>query len=209
SEVAVTLLLLSGAGLMLRSFAELRKVDPGFRAENLVTMKIALPDFLYPKTEQRTAFLRELLQRLSSAPGIQLAAATDRLPLSGEGNWGGINIVGRPLLDAAHAPSVEGRGVSANYFRTLGIPVLRGREFTEADVAAGRRVAVINQVMANQFWPGGDPIGQRLVSPYHPENVSEIIGVGGDVKDFALEVLHVAADADDLDRKSTRLNSSH
>jgi len=187
SEVAVTLLLLSGAGLMLRSFAELRKVDPGFRAENLVTMKIALPDFLYPKTEQRTAFLRELLQRLSSAPGIQLAAATDRLPLSGEGNWGGINIVGRPLLDAAHAPSVEGRGVSANYFRTLGIPVLRGREFTEADVAAGRRVAVINQVMANQFWPGGDPIGQRLVSPYHPENVSEIIGVVGDVKDFALD----------------------
>ncbi|PYT77706.1 MAG: hypothetical protein DMG40_22810 [Acidobacteria bacterium] len=187
SEVALTFLLLSGAGLMLRSFAELRKVDLGFRAENLVTMKIALPDALYPKTEQRASFLRELLQQLNSTPGIQLAAAASRLPLAGEGNWGGINIVGRPLLDSAHAPTVERRAVSANYFRTLGIPLLRGREFIEADVAAGRHVAVINQVMANQFWPSADPIGQRIVSPYHPENVSEIIGVVGNVKDFALD----------------------
>ena len=80
---------------MLRSFAELRKVDPGFRPENLVAMKIALPDALYPKTEQRASFLRELLQRLNSTPGISSAAATDLLPLSGESNWGGINIVGR------------------------------------------------------------------------------------------------------------------
>jgi putative ABC transport system permease protein len=187
SEVALTLLLLSGAGLMLRSFFELRKVDPGFRAQNLLTLKIALPDALYPKTDQRAAFLRELLQGLNSAPGIQLAAATDRLPLSGEGNWGGINIIGRPMLDPAHAPSVEGRGVSANYFRALGIPLLRGREFTEDDVAAGRHVAVINHVMANQFWPGSDPIGQQIVSPYHPENVNEIVGVVGNVKDFALD----------------------
>lgn len=187
SEVALTLVLLSGAALMLRSFAELRKVDPGFHAEDLLSMKIALPDALYPKADQRSAFLRELLQRLNSTPSIQLAAATDILPLSGESNWGGINIVGRPLLDSAHAPSVEGRAVSANYFRTLGIPLLRGREFTEADAAAGRHVAVINQVMASQFWPGADPIGQRLVSPYHPENVSEIVGVVGNVKDFALD----------------------
>jgi putative ABC transport system permease protein len=187
SEVALTLLLLSGAGLMLRSFAELRKVDPGFRAENLLTLKIALPDALYPKTEQRTVFLHELLQRLNSSPGIQMAAAADRLPLSGEGNWSGFNIVGRPLLDPAHAPSVEGRGISPNYFRTLGIPLLRGREFTEADVSAGRHVAVINQVMASQFWPGSDPIGQRVVSAYHPENVNEIIGVVGNVKDFGLD----------------------
>ena len=187
SQVALTLLLLSGAGLMLRSFAELRKVDPGFRAENLLALKIALPDALYPKADQRASFLRDLLERLNSTPGIQMAAATDRLPLSGEGNWGGINIVGRPVLDSAHAPSVEGRAVSANYFQTLGIPLLRGRDFTEADVAVGRHVTVINQVMAKQFWAGADPIGQRLVSPYHPENINEIIGVVGNVKDFALD----------------------
>ena len=187
SEVALTLLLLSGAGLMLRSFVELRKVDPGFRAENLLTMKIALPDALYPKPDQRAAFLRELLQRLNSTPGIQSAAAADILPLSGESNWGGINILGRPMLDSARAPSVEGRIVSPNYFRTVGIALLRGREFSEADVAAGGHVTVINQAMANQFWPGDDPIGQRLVSPYHPENITEIIGVVGNVKDFALD----------------------
>lgn len=191
-EVALTLLLLSGAGLMLRSFAELHKVDPGFRAEHLLTMKIALPEWrpalsLYPKVAQRTAFLSELLQRLNSTPGVQMAAATDCLPLSCEGNWGGINVVGRPLLDSAHARAVEGRGVSANYFRALGIPLLRGREFTVDEVAAGSRVTVINQTMANQLWPGGDPIGQHLVSPYDPERATEIIGVVGDVKDFALD----------------------
>jgi putative ABC transport system permease protein len=187
SEVALTLLLLSGAGLMLRSFTELRKVDPGFRAGGLLTMKIALPDSRYPRTDQRARFLRELLERLNATPGIRTAAATDYFPLSGESNWGGINIVGRPLLDSAHAPSVEGRGVSANYFRELGIPLLRGREFTDAEFAEGRHVTVINQAMANQFWPGADPIGLRLASPYDPENVSEIIGVVGNVKDFALD----------------------
>jgi hypothetical protein len=127
------------------------------------------------------------LERLNATPSIRTAAATDYFPLSGDSNWGGINIIGRPLLNSAHAPSVEGRGVSSNYFRALGIPLLRGREFTEAEVAKGLHVTVINQVMPNQFWPCGDPIGQRLVSPYDPDNVKEIIGVVGDVKDFALD----------------------
>src|SRR5262249_44825196 len=120
-EVALTAVLLTGAGLMLRSFEQLRRVDPGFRQERLVSMKIALPDALYPKPQQRSAFLNALMERLNSTPGIETAAATDRLPLSGETNWGGFNIVGRPLLDSAHAPSVEGRAVTANYFRTIGM----------------------------------------------------------------------------------------
>lgn len=187
SEIALTLLLLSGAGLMLRSFQQLRRVDPGFRSDQLISLKIALPDALYPKAKQRQAFLDQLLQKLNSVLGMESAAATDRLPLSGETNWGRINIVGRPLLDSAHAASVEGRGVSANYFRTLGIPLLRGREFTEHDVAQGRRVTVINQEMADEFWPGADPIGQRVVSAYEPGNSSEIIGIVGSVKEFALD----------------------
>ena len=172
---------------MLRSFAMLSRVDPGFNSARLTTMKIALPEALYPKTEQRAAFLEQVLQRLNSTPGIRMAAATDRLPLSGEGNWGGINIVGRPVLDAAHAPSVEGRAVSADYFRTMGIPLLRGRDFSEADVHEGRRVTVIDKAMADQFWPDADPVGQHISSPYHPDNVSEIIGVVANVKDFALD----------------------
>jgi len=187
AEIALTLFLLSGAGLMLRSYQQIRKVNPGFHSEHLLSVKIALPDALYPRAEQRASFLRQLLQKLNSTPEIQVAAATDRLPLSGERNWGGVNIVGRPALDSAHAPSVEWRGVSANYFRALGIPLVRGREFTDDDVAEGRRVAVINQEMANQLWPGADPVGQRIVSVYRPGEWSEIVGVVGDVKDFALD----------------------
>jgi putative ABC transport system permease protein len=186
-EIALTLVLLTGAGLMLRSLGQLRQVDLGFHPDRLLTAKIALPDAAYAHPEERAAFLRDLLERLNAAPGIEMAAAADRLPLSGDTNWGGINIVGRPALDSAHAPSVEGRAVSANYFQTVGIPFVRGRGFTDGDVAAGRSVVVINQTMARQFWGGEDPIGQHIASPYRPTNVSEIIGVVGDVKDFALD----------------------
>jgi putative ABC transport system permease protein len=187
AEVALTLLLLSGAGLMIRSFAQLRNVDPGFDPRRLTTVKIALPETLYPHVEQRQAFLHLLLQELNATPGITSASATDRLPLSGESNWGSVNIVGRPMLDAAHAPVVEGRAVSATYFRTLGIRLLRGRAFTEADISQHRHVTVINDVMARQFWPGADPIGQRVVDVYHQDDTSEIIGVVANVKDFALD----------------------
>ena len=186
-EVALTLLLLSGAGVMLRSFDQLRHVDPGFQPDHLLSLRIALPDALYPKAAQRAAFLQQLLQRLNSTPAIRTAAATDRLPLSGENNWSRIHIAGRPLLDNEHAPSVEGRMVSANYFHTLGIPLLRGREFTDDDIAAGRRVTVINQEMADRFWPGANPVGQRVASLYRPDDLNEIIGVVGNIKDFALD----------------------
>lgn len=188
SEVTLTVVLLSAAGLMLRSLQRLRAVDPGFRPEQLVTMKIALPDALYTTAAQRSAFLQRLLERLDATPGISSAAATDRLPLSGERNWGAFNIVGRPLLDSAHAPVVEGRAVSTKYFQTVKIPLLRGREFTDADVAGNRHVAIINVAMAQKFWPGADPIGARLQSPYHPnDEPDEIVGVVGNVKDFALD----------------------
>jgi putative ABC transport system permease protein len=187
-EVAMTALLLSAAGVMLRSFQQLRSVDPGFRSGNLVTMKIALPDALYPRREQRTMFLQTLLARLNATPGIGIAAATDRLPLSGDRNWGGINIVGRPLLDSAHAPAVEGRAVSANYFQTVGIALLRGRIFTEADEGQDHPVVVINQAMAQKFWPGEDPVGQAIVSPYEPTAPPRrIVGVVSNVKDSALD----------------------
>ncbi|MFZ0592341.1 MAG: ABC transporter permease [Bryobacteraceae bacterium] len=187
SQVAFTLLLLSGAGLMLRSLAQLLRVDPGFDPQHLVSMKIALPEALYPRVQQRSVFLRELLDRLNASPGVAVAAATDRLPLSGERNWGAINVAGKPVLDPAHAASVEGRAVSANYFRALGIPVIRGRLFTEADVAEEQHVIVINQAMADQFWPGADPLGQRMSSAFHPERWTEVIGVVGNVKEFGLD----------------------
>lgn len=189
AETAFTLLLLTGAGLMLRSFQQLRRVDPVFRPDGVVNVRVALPDAAYPRAEQRAAFLRELLRRLAATPGMTTVAATDRLPLSGERSWSSINIVGRPQLEQAQAPAVESRSVSEDYFGTLGIPLLRGRSFTAAEVAAGSPVTVINRAMADQFWPGGDPLGQKISSAYHPERPArEIIGVVGNVKDFALDV---------------------
>jgi predicted permease len=186
-EIGLTVVLLACAGVMLRTVEHLRRVDPGFRADQLVTVKAALPDAAYPRLDQRSAFLQELLRRLNATPGIVGAAAIDRLPLSGDRNWGSFTIIGRQALDPAHAPSVESRTVSARYFETLGIPLLRGRELTEDDVAAGRAVVVINRAMAEAFWPGVDPIGQAIVSPYHPTAPPRrIVGIVGNVRDFSL-----------------------
>jgi putative ABC transport system permease protein len=177
SEVALTLSLLCGAGLMLKSFARLSNMNPGFDPENLLTMKIALPDAQYPKTDQRVLFLDQLLERVKSLPGVKAAAVTNRLPLNGETNWGSINVVGRPVLDWAHAPSVEARTISADYFRTMGIPLLRGREFRPVET----QVVIINEALASRFWPGADPIGQRITGVSQTVQ-REVIGIVGNVK---------------------------
>jgi len=186
-EIALALPLLVGASLLLRSFEQLRHVDPGFHPDGLTRVRVALPHAIYPMAGQRQAYLRQLLERLNVAPGVEMAAAIDRLPLSGETNWGHINIVGRPPLDSAHAPAVETRTISANGLRALGIPLLRGRELSVEDVDGRRPVALINQTMARQFWPGADPLGQRIMLADRQGAPIEIVGVIGDVKDAALD----------------------
>jgi putative ABC transport system permease protein len=187
SEVALALLLLCGAGLMLKSFVRMSNVDPGFNTDHLITMKIALPDAQYTKADQTVAFLDRLLQRLGSLPGVKSAAATSTLPMSGESNWGSFNIAGRSVMDASRAPAAEGRWVSANYFRTMGIPLLRGREFREGDPLEAQHSVIVNEVMAKRFWPGGDAIGQHLLSVTGPLRDREVIGVVGDVRSFGLD----------------------
>jgi putative ABC transport system permease protein len=183
SEVSLALVLLCGAGLMLRSFLLLNRVNPGFETEHLVTMKIALPGAAYPKAAQTSAFLDNLLQRLQSLPGVSSAAFTTALPLGGESDWGTFQIAGRRSPDWAHAPAAEGLAVSPSYFRTLGIPLLRGRAFVAAD--ADRDVIIVNQAMAKEFWPGSDAIGQRLVSRERA-NPGEIVGVVADTRSHSL-----------------------
>jgi putative ABC transport system permease protein len=187
SEVALALLLLCGAGLMLKSFVRMSNVDPGFNTDHLITMKIALPDAQYTKADQTVAFLDRLLQRIGSLPGVKSAAATSTLPMSGESNWGSFNIAGRPVMDASRAPAAEGRWVSANYFRTMGIPLLRGREFRDGDPQEAQHSVIVNEALAKQFWPAGDAIGQHLLSVTGPLRDREIIGVVGDVKGFGLD----------------------
>jgi putative ABC transport system permease protein len=186
SEVALALLLLCGAGLMLRSFLRLRGVNPGFEPQHLVTMKIALPGTQYTQAAQTSAYLDRLLERLQVLPGVQDAAATTMLPLSGESDWESFQIVGRSTQGWAHAPKAEGRAISANYFRTLGIPFLRGRAFTRAD-APSKNTVIINEAMAKEFWPGKDPLGQQIIDIDHPSNPRQIIGVVADVKSAGLD----------------------
>jgi putative ABC transport system permease protein len=187
SEVALTLLLLCGAALMLRSFLDLNKVPPGFRPEHLLTMKIALPSAQYTSAGQTSVLLDEVLERLQALPGVESAAATTTLPLNGEWNWGSFNIAGQPALGRENALFAEWRGISAGYFRTMGVPMLRGRQFKNAGAQGNSQVAIINEAMARRFWPGKDPIGQHLLTFDRPPKAREIIGIVGDIKSFGLD----------------------
>ena len=184
SEVALALLLLCGAGLMLRSFVQLIHVHPGFEAEHLLTMKIALPGGAYPKLLQTSAYLDRLLEQLQSLPGVLSVAAASTLPLSGESDWGTFLVAGGPTTDWVNASAADWRGVSVDYFRTLGIPLLLGRQFTQAD-AKNQNAVVINEAMARKFWPGRVPIGQKILYPDYP-NPLEVIGIVGDTRGSGL-----------------------
>ena len=184
-EVAVALLLLCGAGLMLRSFAQLIRVHPGFQTEHLLTMKIALPGGAYPKIEQTSAYLDRLLGQLRTIPGVQSVAAASTLPLSGESDWGTFVIAGGAVPDWSKASAADWRGVSVDYFRTLGTPLLRGREFTPYD-AKNQSAMIINEAMAKKFWPGRNALGQRVFTGHGSETV-EIVGIVGDVKGAGLD----------------------
>ena len=185
SEVALALLLLCGAGLMLRSFVQLLRVNPGFRTGHLLTMKIALPSGAYPRLAQTSAYLDRLLERLRAIPGVQSAAAASTLPLSGESDWGTFLIAGRSAPDWTKAYAASWRGVSVDYFRTLGIPLLRGREFSPGD-AKNQNAIIINEAMAKKFWPRTDPIGQQILNR-DQHTPLEIIGVVGDTKGTGLD----------------------
>jgi putative ABC transport system permease protein len=185
SEVALSIVLLCGAGLMLRSFAQLIHVNPGFRPEHLLTMKIALPSAKYPRLEQTSAYLDQLLERLRALPGVQSAAAASTLPLSGESDWGTFLIAGSSAPDWTKASAAGWRGVSVDYFQTLGIPLLRGRGFAPAD-AKNQNTIIINEAVARKFWPGADPIGQQIMNR-DQRNPLEIIGIVGDTKGEGLD----------------------
>jgi len=185
SEVALALLLLCGAGLMLRTFLQLNRVNPGFQTEHLLTMKIALPSGEYPRLDQTSAYLDRLLERLRALPGVQSVAAASTLPLSGESDWGTFLIVGREAPDWTKASAASWRGVSVDYFRTLRIPLLRGREFTLAD-AKNQNAIIVNEAMAKKFWPRTDPIGHQVLNR-DQRNPLQVIGVVADTKGTRLD----------------------
>lgn len=186
AEFAITLILLCGAGLMLSSFWRLRQVDPGFHPEHVITMQIALPDAQYPHLQQRTQFVDQLVAKVGRMPGVQAAGAVNLLPLSGATNWDSISIADHPVVDWGHAPSVEQRNVTAGYFRAIGMRLVRGEGFKEGDANQRSRAVIINQCMADRFWPGVDPIGRRLTTIDEQGQWREVIGVVANVKHFGL-----------------------
>ena len=188
AEVAVSLVLLIGAGLLINSFLRLRSVDPGFRADNLLTMKVVLPQPKYPDFERRSAFYTALVQRVQSVAGVKSAAVTTNLPLYRQGNSIGVSIEGQPPPPPGQENIVVTRIISPAYFDTMTIPLLSGRSFTDQDVRTSPRVVVISEAMARRYWPGQDAVGKRIGAGriQRPEDWFQVIGVVKDVRQFEL-----------------------
>jgi len=185
SEVALSLVLLIGAGLMVMSFSRLLQVSPGFNPDNVLTVGLSLPDSKY-KEDQYAAFYKQVLDRVGALPGVESAAAITNLPF-GDGN---ISLTfrrtdGPPMLPSEQPASIV-HASSPGYFQTMGIPLLKGRDFTEQDTEKSPGVLIINEAMARQHFQGEDPIGKTMIIGYGDPVPREIIGVVGDVKHVGL-----------------------
>src|ERR1700722_2766988 len=184
AEVAVSLALLATAGLMMKSFLHLEQVSPGFTPDRVLTMFIALPSAKYNSDQQVAAFYEQLLDRVQILPGVQSSAVANILPMSKMNTISDIRIDGRPEPKPGEEPGANVRAVSNSYFRTMQIPIDRGREFTSQDSAKGQQVVAVNEVFAARFWPGEDPIGKRvrLSGPLNTEQWRTVVAVVGDIR---------------------------
>ncbi|HEY2713699.1 MAG TPA: ABC transporter permease [Chthoniobacterales bacterium] len=187
TEVALALVLLTGAGLLLKSFVRLGNVDPGFHPEHVLTAELSLPALRYPDNRAQANFFAELDRRVRALPGITHAGLTTILPMSGINSDCSFTIEGQPMDKNRPGPDEEDRFVSPDYFQTLQIPLLRGRFFTAADKIGGPLVVIINQALAQRYWPTGDPIGKRIRVPFTGPGWSTIVGVVGDVHHRGLD----------------------
>jgi putative ABC transport system permease protein len=184
AEVALALVLLASAGLLVKSFIRLQKIDTGFNAENVLTMVLRLPDSKYKEDPQFVAFFRQAMERIRALPGVRAVGMVNYLPLyGGLGSATGFTIEGRPAPPPGEEPSTNVRVTDADYFKAMGIPLLRGRNFTDLETSEARRVILISESLAQQHFPGEDPLGKRLsVGMFEKPVLTEIIGIVGDVK---------------------------
>ncbi|HEY3040206.1 MAG TPA: ABC transporter permease [Pyrinomonadaceae bacterium] len=184
SELAIAVVLLVGAGLLIQSLWRLRNVSPGFESQNLLTFVVGIPDVKYP-TEKQDQFYRDLVARIQSLPGVRSAGAVIPLPLSGDLFRISFETEGRPMAKG-DLPSADFFVVSDDYFKTLGVPILKGRIFNQRDGAAAPGVIVVNRSFADKFFPNEDPIGKRIkpgISTTEKKaDWREIVGVVGDVR---------------------------
>jgi len=191
SEIALSLALLVGAGLLMRSFLKLQAVDPGFNPNNMLTMRVGLEGPNYKKAESRIAFYDQLLDKIKALPGVQYVGVRSYIPLVPADNYANNSfaIEGR-LYDPANPPTAYYNTVSPDLFRTMEIPVSKGRPFNEHDDQKAQKVIIINETLARRYFPGVDPIGKRMtLNEENPkeEDWATIVGVVKDTKPLALD----------------------
>jgi predicted permease len=190
AEVALALVLLSAAGLLIKSFTRLQDVNPGFNPRNVLTFEISLPKLQYPDDASIVRFNNEAQRRIAALPGAQAAGFSTILPLAGTNSDWSFAIESRPSNDKSPSPDEEKRHISADYFRALETPLIKGRFFTDADNADAPRVIIVNQAFAKKFWANQDALGQRITfdDPKKDPKWITIVGVVGDIRHFGLDV---------------------
>ncbi|HKP05406.1 MAG TPA: ABC transporter permease [Chthoniobacterales bacterium] len=186
SEVALSLVLLIGAGLMIRSFARLLAVDPGFKADHVLTAFVSLPVAKYSKHEEQTAFFDRLLERLRNVPGVSAAGVVTDIPLNG-GSSTGFDVEGRTPAPPGQRAMTDYRVISPDYFAAMGMRLLKGRAFGPSDKEPAPGVVIINETMAARFFAGEDPIGKRVDMSGAPKDLREIVGVVADVRNYGVD----------------------
>jgi putative ABC transport system permease protein len=189
AEIALSLILLVGAGLLIKSFFRLQEVDAGFRPDGVLTVRISLPENRYSRPEQIRVFIRDLMARTQKLPGVEAAGGASSLPLSGSGSSGTTTVDSKAVSPENSTPEADWRVVTPGYFSAMGIRLIRGRLFDDRDTETSAPVAIIDETLARMYWPGEDPIGKRLhrgglrsTRPW-----STIVGVVGHVRYRTLE----------------------
>ena len=186
-EVALSLVLLIGAGLMVRSFQNLRQVSPGFESHGVLTATAAISRNKFPQPELEANFVSQVLERVRALPGVVSAGAIDDIPLGPNGSHQPIAVEGRPVVPMSEQPEVDVSVITPGYTGALHIPVLRGRDFDNTDAIGHPATILISQSLARQFWPNEDPIGRHITLSFFPGVAREIVGVVGDVKTDGLD----------------------
>ena len=188
AEVALSLVLLIGAGLMIKSFLRLQNVSPGFRTENVLTLKLQLPGSKYGQETQRITFFKQLEDRLRALPGVESVGAINFLQLAGQRSATSFTITDRPEPPPGEKPVTDVRVVTPSYFDAMAIPLIKGRMLDERDTAKSPRVLLINETMARQYWPDEDPLGKRVIISWDSDEPDEIVGIVGDIRDMGLNL---------------------
>jgi len=185
-EVAASLVLLIGAGLMVRSLWNLQNENPGFDPHNVLTASLEVPRGQFTTPLQESQFFSEVLARIRALPGVVSAGAVDSLPLEGGSNQP-VAVEGKPVLPMAEQPEVSVRVIEPSYFQSMRIPLLEGRDVANSDTAAAPAVVVVSKALARQFWGDESPIGKHLTLTFAPDKVRTVVGVVGDVRQNGLD----------------------